>query len=62
MSTRPGFSFLICPDAELARLEAAALLEQARADGDWRRAVYWGDEELPPAFWQDLTVPSLMGG
>lgn len=32
-----------------------------RADGgsSWQEQVYWADEELPPAFWEDLTMQGL---
>jgi DNA polymerase III subunit delta len=56
--SRPGFSFLICPDAEMVRDKADSLLSGAAEA--FARRVYWGDEELPPAFWEDLTVQSLM--
>lgn len=55
---RPGFSFLVCPDAALIRREIDRLL--AAEPGGWEKRVYWGDEELPAAFWQDLTIPGLM--
>lgn len=53
MSDRPGFSFLLCPDPELIRLEVEALMERHGQDRTWVRRVYWGDDELPGAFWQD---------
>ncbi|EPR44768.1 DNA polymerase III delta [Desulfovibrio sp. X2] len=56
--TRPGFSFLVCPDSELIRRRVSDMLEGAGLS----RRVYWGDEELPPAFWQDLTSQGLLGG
>lgn len=56
--TRPGFSFLVCPDSELIRRRIREMLDGS----DLSRRVYWGDEELPPAFWQDMTSQGLFGG
>lgn len=58
---RPAFSFLVCPDAELARAEIERQIEAHAATGFERRA-YFGDEELPARFWQDLGSPGLLGG
>jgi len=58
---RPAFTFLACPDAELARAELERLLAAHGAQG-WERRAYFGDEELPPRFWQDLGSPGLLGG
>lgn len=57
---RPGFSFLVCPDSSLTR----ARLEQelaAHAAQQWERHVYWGDEEPPPRFWEQLALQGLFG-
>jgi DNA polymerase-3 subunit delta len=59
MADRPGFSFLVSPDPELVREQVEDLLAQA---GGYDRRVYFGDEELPAAFWQDLQSPGLLGG
>ncbi|BBD08957.1 DNA polymerase III subunit delta [Desulfovibrio ferrophilus] len=61
MSDRPGFSFLICPDPELIRLEVESLVELHGEGKTWDRRAYWADDELPGAFWQDLSIPDLMG-
>jgi len=61
MSDRPGFSFLLCPDPELIRQELEALVERHGEGKKWDRRVYWADDELPDAFWQDLTIGDLMG-
>lgn len=57
-TARPGYRFLICPDAELLRRQAAELgtaLGQGAA-----KKVFWGDDEpFPPAFWAELTTQSL---
>ena len=55
--SRAGFHFCICPDGRLLREHVAATL--ASADGMWQRRVYWGDEELPPAFWEHMNLPGL---
>jgi len=58
--TRAGFSFCICPDGRLIREHVAGeLAAHASPGGAWQRHVYWGDEELPPAFWEHLTLPDL---
>lgn len=54
---RQGFSFLVCPDPELLKDRIGELLQ---AEGFTPR-VFWGDEELPPLYWQTLTVPAMMG-
>jgi len=56
--SRPGFSFLVCPDSELLQRRIGEMLHES----DFARRVYWGDEELPPAFWQDMTSQGLFGG
>lgn len=59
---KPGFSFLVCPDSRLLR---AHLEEQLAAfpppGGQWERHVYWGDEEPPPRFWEQLSLQGLFG-
>lgn len=60
--SRPGFSFLVCPDPELLRSRMAELLAGAGEDPSaWERKSFWGDEELLPRFWQDLGSASLLG-
>lgn len=61
MSDRPGFSFLLCPDPELIRLEVENLVERFGAGRTFDRRVHWADEDLTDAFWRDLTIPDLMG-
>ncbi|MDR2695892.1 MAG: DNA polymerase III subunit delta [Deltaproteobacteria bacterium] len=59
--TGAGFSFCICPDGRLLREHVAAeLAAQASAGGAWQRHVYWGDEELPAAFWEHMNLPGLL--
>lgn len=71
--SRPGFCFLVCPDAALVKQRIAALLEQHPPDGNgggmlgaagpqaFERKVFWGDEGLGEAFWQALTLTDLFG-
>ncbi len=54
----PGYHFLVCPDAELINQRLEKLLSATGAPKTERK-VYWGDEDLPQAFWQDLTIKSL---
>ncbi len=61
---RPGFSFLVCPDSEMVQTRIASMLEsyggQASSGGQWKKIVYFGDEDvIPDAFWETLTVSSL---
>jgi DNA polymerase-3 subunit delta len=57
---RAAFTFCICPDGRIIRDHVAAdLAAHAPPGGAWRRHVYWGDEELPPAFWEHLALPGL---
>lgn len=58
--SRPGFSFLVCPDPELIKQRLDRLV--AEAEGTYERKVFWGDEGLSPAFWEGLTLQNLMGG
>lgn len=55
---RPGFSFLVCPDAELIKDRIAELLRQ---DLNFASKIFWGDEELSAHYWQALTARALMG-
>jgi DNA polymerase-3 subunit delta len=57
---RPGFSILVSPDKELIKLRIEQML--ANDGARWDRTAYFGDEEIPPAFWQDLQSQGLMGG
>ena len=57
---RPGFFFLACPDPEIIREKVDRLL--ADAGHGFAKEVFWGDEEIGPAFWNALTVQSLLGG
>ena len=57
-SGRRGFRFLVCPDAELLRRQAAVLAKGLGAG--CVRKVFWGDEEpFPPGYWGELTTQNL---
>lgn len=58
---RPAFSIIVCPDPELARAEIERQIA-AHGAGGYERRAYFGDEELPARFWQDLGSPGLLGG
>ena len=58
MTTRPGFSFCICPDGKLLRQQVEEL-RGAHPDAGRERHVFWGDDELPPKFWEILTLQGL---
>lgn len=60
---RPGFSLCVCPDGRLTKEYIATTLAQSAPDGTaaWERFTYWGDEELPPLFWEHLTLQGLFG-
>lgn len=59
--SRPAFSFLLCPDSQLLRNRLDSLLaaHPPAGSGTWQRHVFWGDEGLPPAFWEHLTLQGL---
>lgn len=61
MSIRPGFTLCVCPDSRLTRQhvenELAAHLPVSGTP--WERHAFWGDEPLPPAFWEHLTLQGL---
>lgn len=55
---RPGFSFFICPDSALLKAEM-----ERRASGlganEWKRHIFWGDEEPGAPFWECLVQGGL---
>ena len=58
MTNHPGVQVLICPDSYFLHTRLEALLADfPQAD----RHIYWGDEEPPPRFWEDLTLQGLFG-
>ncbi|PIE69315.1 MAG: DNA polymerase III subunit delta [Deltaproteobacteria bacterium] len=56
---RPGFSLCICPDPQRLKNYIQCALEHTHIT--WENKIFWGDEDLPPAFWQALAVSNLMG-
>lgn len=58
MTTRPGFTFCICPDGKLLRQQVEELLA-AFPEAGRERHVFWGDEDLTPKFWETLTLQGL---
>lgn len=58
MAQRPGFFFCLCPDGTLLRRHVEQLLAD-NAEAAWEKHVFWGDEELPPRFWELLTLQGL---
>jgi DNA polymerase-3 subunit delta len=61
MTTRPAYSIFLCPDSRLLRKRLDVLLADhpPQSGGPWRRFVIWGDEGLPLAFWEHLTLQGL---
>ncbi len=68
--TRPGFTICLCPDGRLMRDQVDALIVAyppvpAEAglgpvtEQSWERHAFWGDDPLPPAFWEALTLGGL---
>ena len=61
-SGRHGYRFLVCPDAELLRRQAAELAVGLGSGPGVAvaRKVFWGDDEpFPPAYWGELTTQNL---
>ncbi len=57
---RPGFCVYLCPDRRLIRAQVEkTLADHAAESSAWERHAYWGDDPLPPAFWENLTVQGL---
>ena len=59
---RPAYSFCVCPDSALLKVRIDGHLSRwspPGADADWQRYVFWGDEGLPPSFWEHLTLQGL---
>jgi DNA polymerase-3 subunit delta len=57
----PAFLVCLCPDSRLlqVRLERLLTLHKPEGGGARQRFVFWGDEALPPAFWEHLTLLGL---
>lgn len=71
---RPGFIICVCPDRYLVRAYIEDTLGKSVPEGtggllgtasgnvsptSWERHAFWGDEPLPPAFWEHLTLQGL---
>lgn len=57
---RPGFSFLISPDSALLKSGLDKLVSGHPPPGkNWKRAVFWGDEEPDGNFWNSLNQMGL---
>lgn len=63
----PGFTLCLCPDSRLMRDQVHALLVAhppaeagpGASAPEWERHSYWGDDPLPDAFWEALTLGGL---
>ncbi|MEG2172483.1 MAG: DNA polymerase III subunit delta [Desulfovibrionaceae bacterium] len=59
---RPGFTLCVCPDGRLTKdYIHKTLTSPDGTSPPWERFTYWGDEELPPLFWEHLTLQGLFG-
>lgn len=66
---RPGFCICVCPDSYLVRMQIEKELSVFPPEGGglsaasppaaWERHTYWGDDPLPPSFWEHLTLQGL---
>ncbi len=55
---RPGFMFCICPDSALIREQ---IDRQLQSQGqNWKKYIFWADEELPDRYWNLLTLDGLL--
>jgi DNA polymerase-3 subunit delta len=59
---RPAFSLCLCPNSRLLqnRLETLLAANPPKTQALWQRLVFWGDEGLSPAFWEQLTLQPLL--
>ena len=62
--SRPAFSICLCPDSHLLRNRLDTLLaahpsQEGASASSWQRFAFWGDEGLPGAFWEHLTLQGL---
>ncbi len=54
---KPGFLFCVCPDSKILKDEI-----EKRANAyfsSYQKLVFYGDEELPDAFWSELLLQNL---
>lgn len=59
VGTHPAFSFLVCDDSGLLSDRIENLLS-ASGKGNWRKLVFWGDEDPPAEFWSSLKQLGLL--
>ncbi len=62
MTTHPGFTFCVCPDAILSHRHVARLKETHSSGAEsssWEVHTFWGDEPLPPGFWESMEINGL---
>lgn len=58
--TRPGFSFLVCPDSRLLREELSRQLDTFAPEGSgWQKLIFWGDLEPGSQYWESLNQNGL---
>jgi len=57
---RPRYLILVCPDPQLIKSHIDEVMT-ASGQKDWEIKTFWGDDDdqLPAAFWTDLTIKSL---
>ncbi len=64
---RPAYSLCLCPDSKLLRDRIDTLAAthpppesgMTAPAGGRQRFLFWGDEGIPPAFWEHLTLQGL---
>ena len=57
---RPGYFCCVCPDSGLLHDELECITSTAAKDvSAVKRLVFWGDDDLPPHFWEALTLQSF---
>lgn len=58
--TRPGFSFLVCPDYTLLKQEIDNLLARFPVqNGERAKYLFWGDSEPDSDFWEKMSRQGL---
>lgn len=53
------FTFCICPDGMLLQDYLDEVTAVPANTGEWKKSIYWGDEELPKNFWDHLILRDL---
>lgn len=57
MSTRPSFSFCLCPDSVMLLNHVDSLF--SHAGKNWERHIFWADEGLSDKFWNQMVLQGL---